>query len=36
VQFGTPGTTYGIPGFGVIGSQANDPRTMQLALKLIF
>jgi len=32
--FGLPNTTVGNPGFGVIGAQANSPRTVQLALKL--
>ncbi|MBV9226899.1 MAG: hypothetical protein JOY85_22925, partial [Acidobacteriaceae bacterium] len=36
VQFGKPGTTVGTQGFGVISSQANQPRTIQLAAKLIF
>jgi hypothetical protein len=34
--FGLPNTTVGNPGFGVIGSQANQPRNLQLALKLIW
>jgi len=34
--FGLPNTTVGNPGFGVIGSQANSPRNLQLALKLIW
>ncbi|MFN7934876.1 MAG: TonB-dependent receptor [Bryobacteraceae bacterium] len=34
--FGLPNTTVGNPGFGIIGGQANQPRNMQLALKLIF
>ncbi|MBL8220627.1 MAG: hypothetical protein JNL62_15455, partial [Bryobacterales bacterium] len=34
--FGLPNTVVGNPGFGVIGGQANQPRNMQLALKLIF
>jgi hypothetical protein len=34
--FGLPNTTVGNPGFGVIGAQANQPRAMQLALKLIW
>lgn len=35
-QFGSPGTTLGTPAFGVISSQANTPRQVQLALKLYF
>lgn len=34
--FGLPNTTVGNPGFGVIGSQANQPRNLQLALKLVW
>src|SRR5262249_23297448 len=34
-NFGRPGTTFGVPNFGVI-SSALDPRIIQLALKLIF
>jgi hypothetical protein len=34
--FGLPNTTVGNPGFGVIGSQANQPRNLQIALKLIW
>ncbi|MBM3787852.1 MAG: TonB-dependent receptor [Acidobacteria bacterium] len=34
--FGLPNTTVGNPGFGVIGGQANQPRNMQIGLKLIF
>lgn len=34
--FGLPNTTVGNPGFGVIGSQSNQPRNLQLALKLIW
>jgi hypothetical protein len=34
--FGLPNTTVGNPGLGVIGSQANQPRNLQLALKLIW
>ena len=36
VRFGNPGTALGTPGFGVIGGQANSPRQIQLAAKLIF
>ncbi len=35
-KFGLPNTTVGNPGFGVIGSQANQPRTLQLALKFLW
>ncbi len=34
--FGLPNTTVGNPGFGVIGGQANSPRTVQLALKVLW
>jgi len=34
--FGLPNTTVGNAGFGVIGGQANQPRNLQLALKLIW
>ncbi len=34
--FGLPNTVVGSPAFGVIGGQSNQPRNMQLALKLIF
>lgn len=34
--FGLPNTTVGNPGFGVIGGQANQPRNLQIALKLIW
>ena len=34
--FGLPNITVGNPGFGVIGSQANQPRNLQIALKLIW
>ena len=36
VQFGVPGTTFGNATFGVISSQANNPRQVQLALRLLF
>ena len=36
VQFGYPGTALGNPQFGVISGQANTPRLVQLALRLIF
>jgi len=34
--FAAPNTSYGNPNFGIITSQANQPRTGQLALKLYF
>jgi hypothetical protein len=34
--FGAPGTTFGTPAFGVINSQANSPRQVQLALRVAF
>ena len=34
--FGLPNTTVGNPGFGVIGSQSNQPRNLQIALKLVW
>jgi hypothetical protein len=36
VRFGYPGTAVGVPQFGVISGQYNDPRLIQLALRLIF
>lgn len=36
VQFGAPGTTVGTQNFGVISSQANQPRNVQVAAKFIF
>jgi hypothetical protein len=36
VQFGYPGTALGNPQFGIISGQANSPRLVQLALRLIF
>ena len=36
VQFGAPATTVGQSNFGMITSQANTPREMQLAIKLYF
>jgi hypothetical protein len=36
VQFGAPATTVGQANFGLITSQANAPRELQLALKLYF
>jgi Carboxypeptidase regulatory-like domain len=35
-QFGPPATSYGAAGFGSVGSQINNPRIIQLALKLLF
>jgi len=35
-QFGLPNTGIGSPVAGVIGNQANQPRTIQFALKLLF
>ncbi len=34
VQFGNPGVAVGNPQFGVITSQANNPRLVQFALRL--
>ena len=36
VQFGVPNTTFGSANFGYITSQANQPRNIQVALKLQF
>jgi len=36
VRFGYPGTSMGTPQFGVISGQYNDPRLVQLALRLLF
>jgi hypothetical protein len=36
VRFGYPGRAMGNPDFGVIGGQYNDPRLVQLALRLLF
>lgn len=36
VQFGVPNTTFGSPTFGFITSQANSPRNIQTAVKLLF
>jgi hypothetical protein len=36
VQFGVPNTQVGNSNFGVVSSQANAPRQVQFALKLIF
>jgi hypothetical protein len=35
-QFGLPGVTQGSTAFGVVSSQANDPRLVQMALKVRF
>ena len=35
-QFGSPGLSLGGSGFGVVSFQANSPRQVQLALKVIF
>jgi hypothetical protein len=34
--FGAPGASLGSSSFGIVSSQANSPRTIQLALKLLF
>jgi hypothetical protein len=36
VQFGYPGTAVGVPQFGVVGGQYNNPRLVQMALRLLF
>jgi hypothetical protein len=36
VQFSGPGTQADSTGFGVITTQANNPRELQLALKVLF
>jgi hypothetical protein len=36
VQFGYPGQAFGSPSFGQISTQANEPRLIQLALRLSF
>ena len=36
VQFGVPNTQAGNSSFGIVTSQANGPRQVQLALKLLF
>jgi hypothetical protein len=36
VQFGTPNTNLSSTSFGLVTSQANAPRNLQLALKLIW
>lgn len=35
-QFGPPGQVFGTPTFGVVNSQANNPRQVQFALKIYF
>jgi hypothetical protein len=35
-QFGAPGTTLGAAGFGVVSSQINSPRLVQLALRMSY
>jgi len=34
VQFGEPGQSFGAPGFGIVNYQLNQPRLVQLALRL--
>ncbi len=36
VRFGNPGMSFGNPQFGVINSQGNTPRQIQVALKFLF
>jgi hypothetical protein len=36
VRFGYPNTGLGNPNYGVVSAQSNDPRLIQLALRLIF
>jgi hypothetical protein len=36
VRFTHPGTAIGVPQFGVVSGQLNDPRLIQLALRLFF
>ncbi|WP_031497003.1 TonB-dependent receptor [Bryobacter aggregatus] len=36
VRFAAPGTALGNPQFGVVSGQYNDPRLVQLALRLVF
>jgi hypothetical protein len=36
VQFGQPGSAAGNPSFGVVGSQTNNPRLIQFALRAMF
>lgn len=35
-RFGYPGTAIGTPQFGIVSGQFNDPRLVQLALRLLF
>lgn len=35
-QFGLPGQGFGTGNFGVVGSQANNPRQVQVVLKVVF
>ena len=34
--FGPPNVSFGSPNFGVVSNQANQPRILQFALKLIY
>jgi hypothetical protein len=36
VRFHNPGLTFGTPQFGVVSGQVNEPRLIQLALKLLY
>ncbi len=36
VRFGTPGFTFGLATFGVVGAAGNSPRQAQLAMKFLF
>jgi len=36
VVFSPPNTSFGSAAFGTVSSQANQPRVLQLALKLLF
>jgi hypothetical protein len=36
VRFGDPGLSFGSPQFGIINTQVNSPRLVQMALKLLF
>ncbi|HXJ38821.1 MAG TPA: TonB-dependent receptor, partial [Bryobacteraceae bacterium] len=36
VRFRNPGLTFGTPQFGIVSGQVNEPRKIQLALKLIY
>ena len=36
VRFGDPGLAFGSPQFGVVTSQVNSPRKIQLSLKLLY